>query len=88
MLTKIDLELGRFWRVSGNICCHGTALKSLVLDLTVETLLNQCYYSCIISSRWPRPSLGDYGMPSVHACNACMCAFVTFLNQAVYLIHL
>ena len=30
--------------------------------------LSRCYYSCIFISCLPRPGLGDYEKPPVHAC--------------------
>ena len=66
-----------------------------VLNFYIEkgVLLNQCpivdFYPV-----WPRLELGDYEMPSLCTCMpACMCVcmhvcIVTFLNQAVYRIHL
>ena len=32
----------------------------------------------------PRSGLGDYGMPSMHVC-ACVCVFLTFLHQPLYI---
>ena len=57
----------------------------LVLNFSIEKgeLLNQCYYSYIFISGHPKPGVRDYETSSIRAWGcACVCAFVTLLNQA------
>ena len=74
-LPQQYLELIRFWRISWQRFKY-----FLVLNFLIEKgePLNRCYYSCI-SPDGQKLGLGDY---------ACVCAFVTFLHQPLYLIHL